>query len=189
MQQGAFISSWGAGLLRRAFIHVDDTALQPDIGIHFIAFLGIVIPQDHLAGVDGQHHVRTLVEGEAHVQDLDVHFFQLHVVHALHLGAHLVFGKAAAEAVADGRADRGIVCCGTGIGISIAANKVKGIRCALCTDVHMAEMTRRHNDANMLAMGGRTTDEKTALEITAAWLDTEFEGGRHQRRVDMLNNM
>ena len=60
---------------------------------------------------------------------------------------------------------------------------------AALTDVHMAEMTRRHNDANMLAMGGRTTDEKTALEITAAWLDTEFEGGRHQRRVDMLNNM
>lgn len=100
-----------------------------------------------------------------------------------------LYGKAAAEAVADGRADRGIVCCGTGIGISIAANKIKGIRCALCTDVNMAEMTRRHNDANMLAMGGRTTDEKTALEITAAWLDTEFEGGRHQRRIDMLNNM
>ena len=98
-----------------------------------------------------------------------------------------VFGKAAAEAVADGRADRGIVCCGTGIGISIAANKVKGIRCALCTDVHMAEMTRRHNDANMLAMGGRTTDEKTALEITAAWLDTEFEGGRHQSRIDKIS--
>lgn len=97
------------------------------------------------------------------------------------------YGHACAEAVADGRAERGIVCCGTGIGISIAANKVKGIRCALCTDVNMAIMTRKHNDANMLAMGGRTTDTKTALEITAAWLDTEFEGGRHQRRVDMLN--
>lgn len=99
------------------------------------------------------------------------------------------YGKATAEAVADGRADKGIVCCGTGIGISIAANKVKGIRCALCTDVNMAEMTKKHNDANMIAMGGRTTDPQTALEITAAWLDTEFEGGRHQRRIDMLNNM
>lgn len=98
-----------------------------------------------------------------------------------------VFGKACAEAVAAGKADRGIVCCGTGIGISIAANKVKGIRCALCTDEHMAEMTRKHNDANMLAMGGRITDEETALKITRKWLDTEFEGGRHQRRVDMLN--
>ena len=97
------------------------------------------------------------------------------------------YGHAFGEAVASGKADRGIVCCGTGIGISIAANKVKGVRCALCTDVNMAVMTRKHNDANMLAMGGRTTDTKTALEITAAWLDTEFEGGRHQRRVDMLN--
>ncbi|HIU26592.1 MAG TPA: ribose 5-phosphate isomerase B [Candidatus Copromorpha excrementigallinarum] len=100
-----------------------------------------------------------------------------------------VYGKSCAEAVASGKADRGIVCCGTGIGISIAANKVKGIRCALCTDVNMAEMTRKHNDANMLAMGGRTTDEETALKITEKWLDTEFEGGRHQRRVDMLNSM
>ena len=100
-----------------------------------------------------------------------------------------LYGKACAEAVASGKADRGIVFCGTGIGISIAANKVKGIRCALCTDVNMAEMTRRHNDANMLAMGGRITDDDTALKITAAWLDTEFEGGRHQRRVDMLNDM
>lgn len=99
------------------------------------------------------------------------------------------FGKACGEAVAAGKADRGIVCCGTGIGISIAANKVKGIRCALCTDTHMAEMTRRHNDANILALGGRTTTPKKALEITGVWLDTEFEGGRHQRRVDMLNEM
>ena len=99
----------------------------------------------------------------------------------------LDLGTDSEESVDYGRADKGIVCCGTGIGISIAANKVKGIRCALCTDLHMAEMARRHNDANMLALGGRTTDEKTALEITAAWLDPEFEGGRHQRRVDMLN--
>ncbi|QHI72031.1 ribose 5-phosphate isomerase B [Aminipila terrae] len=99
------------------------------------------------------------------------------------------YGKACGEAVISGKADRGIVCCGTGIGISIAANKVKGIRCALCTDEHMAEMTRKHNDANILAMGGRTTDLETAKKITQTWLDTEFEGGRHQRRVDMLNNM
>ena len=95
----------------------------------------------------------------------------------------------AAEAVARGECERGILICSTGIGISIAANKVKGIRCAHCHDTYSAKYTRLHNDANMLAMGGRTTDEKTALEITAAWLDTEFEGGRHQRRVDMLNNM
>lgn len=100
-----------------------------------------------------------------------------------------IYGKACAEAVASGKADRGIVCCGTGIGISIAANKVKGIRCGLCTSVEMAEMTRKHNNANMLAMGGRTTDPDLALEITKAWLDTEFEGGRHKRRTDMLDEM
>lgn len=99
------------------------------------------------------------------------------------------YGKKCAEAVISGQADRGIVVCGTGIGISIAANKVHGARCALCTSVHMAEMTRRHNDANMLALGGRTTEEGLALEIVKTWLETEFEGGRHQRRVDMLNNM
>nr|WP_315023691.1 ribose 5-phosphate isomerase B [uncultured Aminipila sp.] len=99
------------------------------------------------------------------------------------------YGKACGEAVASGKVERGIVCCGTGIGISIAANKVKGVRCALCTDAHMAEMTRKHNDANILAMGGRIIDVETAKNITQTWLDTEFEGGRHQRRVDMLNNM
>ena len=96
------------------------------------------------------------------------------------------FGKACANAVASGEVDKGIVCCGTGIGISIAANKVKGIRCGLCTNVEMAELTRKHNNANMLAMGGRIIDEETGLAITKAFVDTEFEGGRHQRRIDML---
>lgn len=98
-----------------------------------------------------------------------------------------IYGKACGEAVMSGKADRGIVCCGTGIGISIAANKVKGIRCALCTDVHMAEMSRKHNDSNVLSLGGRTTPVDKALEIVGAWLDTEFEGGRHQRRVDQCS--
>ena len=100
-----------------------------------------------------------------------------------------IYGKLCAEAVASGEVDRGIVCCGTGIGISIAANKIKGIRCALCTDTHMAEMTRKHNDSNMLALGGRTVSVKDALEISKTWLYTEFEGGRHKRRVDMLDEM
>lgn len=100
-----------------------------------------------------------------------------------------VYGKACAEAVASGKAERGIVVCGTGIGISIAANKVKGIRCGLCTSVEMAELTRAHNNANVLAMGGRTTAPELALEIVDAFLDTEFEGGRHKRRTDMLDEM
>ncbi|MBQ9014941.1 MAG: ribose 5-phosphate isomerase B [Firmicutes bacterium] len=100
-----------------------------------------------------------------------------------------VFGKACAEAVASGKAERGIVVCGTGIGISIAANKVKGIRCGLCTSVEMAELTRKHNNANMLALGGRTTEPELALEIVKTFLDTEFEGGRHKRRTDLLDEM
>ena len=100
-----------------------------------------------------------------------------------------VYGKACAEAVASGKAERDIVICGTGIGISIAANKVKGIRCGLCTSVEMAKLTRQHNNANMLAMGGRILETETAFAIVDAFLDTEFEGGRHKRRTDMLDEM
>ncbi len=99
------------------------------------------------------------------------------------------FGKACGEAVVGGQADVGIVVCGTGIGISIAANKVKGVRCGLCTSVEMATLTKQHNNANVLALGGRTTETGLAMQIVDAWLDTEFEGGRHQRRVDMLDQM
>lgn len=99
------------------------------------------------------------------------------------------YGRACGEAVKNGEADKGIVFCGTGIGISIAANKVKGIRCALCTSAFMAELSRKHNDANILALGGRILDKDMAIAIVDTWLTTEFEGGRHQRRVDMLNNM
>ncbi len=96
------------------------------------------------------------------------------------------FGAAAAKAVASGECDRGIVCCTTGIGISIAANKVKGIRCALLSDLMSARLTRQHNDTNMMALGAGVVGEKLALEIVDTWLDTAFEGGRHQRRVDKL---
>lgn len=99
------------------------------------------------------------------------------------------YGKACADAVAAGKAELGVVCCGSGIGISIAANKVKGVRCALCTSVEMATLAKQHNNANMLALGGRTTDPELAIQMVDAWLDTEFEGGRHQRRVDKLNEM
>ena len=100
-----------------------------------------------------------------------------------------VFGKAAAEAVASGQCDRGIVICTTGIGISITANKVKGIRCALCSDPLSAEMTRRHNDANMLAMGAGIVGPKLAERIVEVFLNTAFEGGRHARRVGLITEM
>ena len=96
------------------------------------------------------------------------------------------FGAAAAKAVASGECDRGIVMCTTGIGISITANKVKGIRCALLSDKMSARLTRQHNDTNMMALGAACVGEKLALEIVDTWLDTEFEGGRHQRRVDKI---
>ncbi|HIQ86579.1 MAG TPA: ribose 5-phosphate isomerase B [Candidatus Scatomorpha gallistercoris] len=93
------------------------------------------------------------------------------------------YGEAVARAVASGECERGIVVCGTGIGISIAANKVHGIRCALCGDCYSAEKSREHNDANMLALGGRVLGEGLALKIVDAFLDTEFAGGRHARRL------
>ena len=91
-----------------------------------------------------------------------------------------------ARAVVSGEADRGIVICGTGIGISIAANKIKGVRCALCTDPVMARLTREHNDANMLALGAKTVSEEEAEQIVKIWLRTPFEGGRHARRIGKI---
>jgi len=88
--------------------------------------------------------------------------------------------------VVSGKADRGIVLCGTGIGISIAANKIKGIRCALCNDVYSAKMSRQHNDANVLAMGGRVMGFGPAGEIVRAFVEGKFEGGRHERRVNKI---
>lgn len=95
----------------------------------------------------------------------------------------------AAKAVADDSADMGILICSTGIGISICANKVKGIRAALCTDAHCAEMTRRHNNANILCLGGHVVTPEAAKRIVDTFLTTGFEGGRHQRRVDMITDI
>lgn len=96
------------------------------------------------------------------------------------------FAAPAARAVAEGSCQRGIVCCTTGIGISIAANKIKGIRCALLHDHMSARLTRQHNNANMMALGAAVTAVPLALELVDIFLDTEFEGGRHQRRVDKI---
>ena len=90
------------------------------------------------------------------------------------------------KAVVSGECSRGIVLCGTGIGISMAANKVKGIRAAVCTNAHCAEMTRRHNNANILCMGGQVIDKETALQLVDIFLDTGFDGGRHARRIAQI---
>lgn len=92
----------------------------------------------------------------------------------------------AARAVAAGEGVRGILVCTTGIGASIAANKISGVRCALCTAPEMAELSRRHNDSNILALGAQNTDAATALALVDVWLKTEFDGGRHARRVDKI---
>lgn len=98
-----------------------------------------------------------------------------------------IYGEKVARLVASGECEKGIVICTTGIGISIAANKVRGIRCALCSEPLSAEMTRRHNNANMLAMGAGMIGKNMAERIVEVFLSTEFEGGRHERRVGLLD--
>lgn len=99
------------------------------------------------------------------------------------------FGRKVGEAIIEKEVDKGIVICGTGIGISLAANKVKGIRCALCGDMYSARMSREHNNANALALGGRVLGKDLALEIVGIWLKTEFAGGRHERRVNKIGEI
>ena len=100
-----------------------------------------------------------------------------------------IYGEAVGRTVANGEADFGIVICGTGIGISIAANKVPGVRCGLCSEPLSAELTRQHNDANVLAMGARTIGPEMAKRIVETFLDTEFMGGKHATRVAMLDSI
>jgi ribose 5-phosphate isomerase B len=99
------------------------------------------------------------------------------------------YGHAVGKAVASGEAERGIAICGSGIGISIACNKVPGIRAALCTSVEMAEMCRRHNNANVVCMGARMISQELAFDIIDTWMTTEFEGGKHLRRINEIEDL
>ncbi|MGN0455694.1 MAG: ribose 5-phosphate isomerase B [Acutalibacteraceae bacterium] len=99
------------------------------------------------------------------------------------------YAKKVADAVASGECEKGVLCCGTGIGISIAANKVKGIRAAVVTNEFCAEMTRRHNDANIIAMGGRVISKEQAVKFTKIFLETPFDGDRHIKRVQMITDI
>ena len=99
------------------------------------------------------------------------------------------FGLKVAELVARGAVESGILICGTGIGMSIAANKVPGIQAALVTEAFMAQMAKEHNNANILVLGGRVLDEQKACDLVGAWLDATFEGGRHQNRLDMISEI
>ena len=138
----------------------------------------IAIGSDH-GGYDLKEQVKTWLQEMGHeVEDFGCH--------GKESCDYPDFGAAAAQAVASGQCEKGVVICTTGIGISMTANKVKGIRCALCGDPWSAEMTRRHNDANMLAMGAGVVGPQLARQILEAFLTHDFEGGRHQRRVDKL---
>lgn len=97
------------------------------------------------------------------------------------------FIRPVAQAVADGRCDRGIVLGGSGNGEAMVANRVRGIRCALCWNVESARLSRQHNDANVLSLGERMMSPETALEIVRVWIETPFEGGRHKRRIDLID--
>ena len=99
------------------------------------------------------------------------------------------YGHAVGRTVASGEAERGIAVCGSGIGISIACNKVPGIRAALCTSVEMAEMCRRHNNANVVCMGARMISQELAFDIIDTWMTTEFEGGKHLRRINEIEGL
>ena len=100
-----------------------------------------------------------------------------------------IYGQKVAEAVVAKDVDYGILCCGTGIGISLAANKVPGIRCAVVSDTFSAKMSKAHNNANMLSLGERVLGRGLALEIVDAWINTEFEGDRHSKRVNMIKEI
>lgn len=97
-----------------------------------------------------------------------------------------IYGLKVAEQIISGESEQGVLICGTGIGMSIAANKIPGIRAALVTDVFMARMAKEHNNANILVLGGRVLDEQKACDLVGAWLDATFEGGRHQGRLDLI---
>ena len=138
----------------------------------------ISIASDH-GGFDLKEDLRAWLTGQGH----EVVDFGCHGKESCD---YPDFAGPAARAAASGECERGIVICTTGIGVSMTANKVKGVRCALCADPWSAEMTRRHNDANVLAIGAGVTGPLLARQIVTAFLTHEFEGGRHQRRVDKV---
>lgn len=139
----------------------------------------IVIAADH-GGYDIKEAIKAALAADGHtVQDLGTD-------NGTDSVDYPVFAKALCNVIKSGDATLGILCCGTGIGMSIAANKQSGIRAAVLSDAFSAEMTRRHNNSNVLCLGGRVIDSQKAIELARIFVGTEFEGGRHQRRVDML---
>lgn len=138
----------------------------------------IALGADH-----GGYELKEVIKGQLEELGLDVTDLGTYSEESVD---YPVYGQKLAEAVASGEFERGIAFCGTGVGISITVNKVPGIRGSLCTNEYMAEMTRRHNNSNVLVLGGRVLGQDLAKNIVKVWLNTEFEGGRHQRRLDEI---
>lgn len=128
-------------------------------------------------------------EIKKHLQSKGIEYVDFGTENGVDSVDYPIYGEKVAKAVVSKDVDYGILCCGTGIGISLAANKVKGIRCAVVSDTFSAKMSKAHNNANMLSLGERVIGKGLALEIVDAWINTEFEGERHLRRVNMLNDI
>ncbi len=139
----------------------------------------IAIGNDHVA-VELKNHIKKYVESLGHT----VVNFGTDTTESCD---YPVYGEKVARAVASGECDRGILICGTGIGISVTANKVKGIRAAVCSEPYSARLTRQHNNANIIAFGARVVGSAVAEMIVYEFLNTEYEGGRHQRRLDLIS--
>lgn len=138
----------------------------------------IAVASDHV-GIEMKTEIAELLRGFGHeVVDFGAH--------DPNRADYPAYGQAAANAVASGRCDRGVIICGTGIGISIAANKVPGIRCVVCSEPYSAVLSRNHNDTNMLSMGARVVGIELAKMIVTQWMEAPYEGGRHQRRVNQI---
>lgn len=139
----------------------------------------IVIAADH-GGFDLKEDIKTFTFKNQNIEWIDLG------THSTESVDYPEYGNKAALALKDGEAEKAIIICGSGIGISIAANRHPHVRAALCTNAEMAKLSRQHNDANILALGARIISKDIALECVQAFLETEFEGGRHERRVNKL---
>ncbi len=139
----------------------------------------IIIGSDH-AGYPMKERVK------AHLQDQGVQVEDVGT-HSEESVDYTDFGKKVASKVSDGTFDRGLLICGTGLGMSMVANRFRGVRAALANDLFSAIMSRRHNDSNILVMGGRLIGDTLALQVVDTWLETPFEGGRHQRRLEKMD--
>ncbi len=138
----------------------------------------VVIGSDH-AGYRLKESVKNFLIGKGiDVEDVGTHSEES--------TDYPLYAERVARYIQDGKAERGILICGTGIGMSISANKFRGVRASLCTNEYMARMSRRHNNANVLCLGSRVVGEDLALSIVSAWLDEEFEGGRHLKRLTII---